>query len=98
MRQVSTFLILGFSLVSPWAQAADPAPVNKTQQQNKMAMCSKEADGKKGEERKTFMKECLSANKKDAQQNKMKTCNAEAKETGKKGDERKAFMSECLKK
>lgn len=30
------------------------------------------------------------------QQDKMKTCNAEAK--GKKGDERKAFMSECLKK
>jgi hypothetical protein len=55
MRQVSTFLILGFSLVSPWAQAADPAPVDKTQQQNKMAMCSKEADGKKGEERKAFM-------------------------------------------
>jgi hypothetical protein len=44
------------------------------------------------------MKECLSANKKETQQNKMKTCNAEAKETGKKGDERKAFMSECLKK
>jgi hypothetical protein len=30
------------------------------------------------------------------QQNKMKTCNADA--AGKKGDERKAFMSECLKK
>ena len=29
-----------------------------------------------------------------AQQNKMKTCNADA--TGKKGDERKAFMKECL--
>jgi hypothetical protein len=29
-----------------------------------------------------------------AQQNKMKTCNAEA--TGKKGDERKAFMKACL--
>lgn len=28
------------------------------------------------------------------QQNKMKTCNAEAKD--KKGDERKAFMKECL--
>lgn len=28
------------------------------------------------------------------QQDKMKTCNAEAK--GKKGDERKAFMKECL--
>jgi hypothetical protein len=42
------------------------------------------------------MKDCLSANKPEKQQNKMKTCNAEA--TGKKGDERKAFMSECLKK
>ena len=31
-----------------------------------------------------------------AQQEKMKSCNAEAK--GKKGDERKQFMSECLKK
>lgn len=30
------------------------------------------------------------------QQNKMKTCNAEAK--GKKGDERKKFMKECLSK
>jgi len=29
-----------------------------------------------------------------AQQNKMKTCNADA--AGKKGDERKAFMKECL--
>jgi hypothetical protein len=40
--------------------------------------------------------DCLSANKQEKQQNKMKTCNAEA--AGKKGDERKAFMSECLKK
>ena len=32
-----------------------------------------------------------------AQQNKMKTCNAEAKTQGLKGDERKAFMSSCLK-
>jgi hypothetical protein len=31
-----------------------------------------------------------------AQQNKMKTCNAEAKTKALKGDERKAFMSECL--
>jgi hypothetical protein len=33
-----------------------------------------------------------------AQQEKMKTCNAEAKEKALKGDERKKFMSECLKK
>ena len=61
-----------------------------------MAMCNKSAEGKKGDERKAFMKDCLSA-KKETQQSKMKTCNAEAKESGKKGDERKMFMSECLK-
>jgi psiF repeat len=33
-----------------------------------------------------------------AQQSKMKTCNATAKEKALKGAERKAFMSECLKK
>jgi psiF repeat len=32
-----------------------------------------------------------------AQQNRMKTCNAEAKAKSLKGDERKAFMSQCLK-
>jgi uncharacterized protein HemX len=32
------------------------------------------------------------------QQNKMKTCNADAKQQALKGDERKAFMKDCLKK
>jgi hypothetical protein len=32
-----------------------------------------------------------------AQQEKMKTCNAEAGKKGLKGDERKKFMSGCLK-
>jgi hypothetical protein len=78
----------------------------QTEQQNKMTACNKEATGKKGEDRKTFMKECLSNNPaaigkqpseaQKAQQDKMKTCNAEAK--GMKGDERKKFMSGCLKK
>lgn len=70
------------------------------EQQNKMATCNKEAGNKKGEERKAFMKTCLSnkpkvSEAKKVQQDKMKTCNAEAKD--KKGDERKKFMSECLK-
>ncbi len=95
MRHGLSILVLGWALTAGWAQAADPAPTDKTPQQNKMAMCNKEADGKKGDERKAFMKECLSA-KKDTQQSKMKTCNAEAGD--KKGDERKAFMSACLKK
>ncbi len=73
-----------------------------TEQQNKMGLCNKEAAGKKGDERKAFMKECLSKKPavaeeapKNTQQNKMVTCNKEA--AGKKGDERKQFMSECLK-
>ena len=33
-----------------------------------------------------------------AQQEKMKTCNADATAKALKGDERKAFMSTCLKK
>ena len=32
-----------------------------------------------------------------AQQNKMKTCNADAKTKDLKGDDRKKFMSDCLK-
>jgi hypothetical protein len=41
------------------------------------------------------MSSCLS-DKKKAQQEKMKTCNADAKEKNLKGDERKKFMSSCL--
>ena len=71
----------------------------KTAQQEKMSTCNAQAAGKKGDERKAFMKGCLSAKPAAApatQQEKMKVCNKEA--AGKKGDERKAFMSECLKK
>jgi hypothetical protein len=59
-----------------------------------MGECNKDAGDKKGDERKAFMKECLSA-KKTSQQDKMKKCNADAGD--KKGDERKKFMSSCLK-
>ncbi|QDZ29686.1 PsiF family protein [Noviherbaspirillum sp. UKPF54] len=72
-----------------------------TAQQQKMAACNKDAADKKGDERKAFMKECLSSKPKvsdaqKAQQEKMKSCNAEAKDM--KGADRKKFMSECLKK
>jgi hypothetical protein len=54
----------------------------------------------KGDERKAFMKECLSAkpakSAKTAQQEKMKACNKEAGEKSLKGDDRKKFMSTCL--
>lgn len=62
-------------------------------QQDRMKNCNKEAADLKGDERKAFMKECLSRDS-SAQQDKMKVCNKEAE--GLKGDERKAFMKECL--
>ncbi len=65
-------------------------------QQNKMTQCNKDAGDKKGDDRKAFMKTCLSAKKAPTQQDKMKTCNKDA--AGKKGDERKAFMKDCLSK
>ena len=77
--------------LSTSALAADKT---MTGQQSKMATCNQDAGAKKGDERKEFMKTCLSAGKM-SQQDKMKMCNKDA--TGKKGDERKAFMSHCLK-
>jgi hypothetical protein len=91
MKSILSVLALGLSLSLGVAHAADGDA--KTAQQSKMATCNADAGDKKGDERKTFMKSCLSA-KKATQQDKMKTCNVDAK--GKKGDERKSFMKECL--
>lgn len=93
---VASLFVFGLCL----ARFAIAAPA----QQNKMKSCNEEATAKglgegKGEERKAFMKECLSAKpakEGGTQQNKMKTCNKEAGEKNLKGDERKKFMSTCL--
>ncbi len=89
----------------------------ETEQQGKMKTCNADAAKKelKGDERKAFMKQCLSAKaeakpetaatpeakeEKKAmtpQQEKMKSCNADASAKSLKGDERKKFMSQCLK-
>ena len=92
MNKLLPIFTIGIALAFGAAHAQDKA---KTPQQEKMAACNKDADGKKGDERKAFMKSCLSA-KPVTQQSKMKTCNVAAGD--KKGDERKAFMSDCLKK
>jgi len=102
MKQLISFLALGLALAVGNAHAADDkAP---TGQQGKMKTCNADAKTKelKGDERKKFMSECLSAKAapaedgKTAQQSKMKTCNADAKTKELKGDERKKFMKECL--
>jgi len=106
MNKILTALLLSavFSVTSFAAHA-------KTAQQEKMGACNKEAATKtlKGDERKAFMKSCLSAKPATAAvtatpatpataakpQNAMTTCNKAA--TGKKGAERKKYMSSCLK-
>jgi len=92
---ISLVALAAFAFVgSAHALATGEAASAPTKQQTKMGTCNKDAGEKKGDERKAFMKECLSAKATPTQQEKMKTCNADAK--GKKGDERKAFMKECL--
>ena len=74
MRHSFSTVVLGLALVSGMAFAADPvkpvaapaaaasAPAaEKTPQQSKMATCNKEAEGKKGDERKAKMSACLKA-------------------------------------
>lgn len=96
MKKMIALLVMGLAF-------GVSATVFAGEQQNKMKTCNADAKGMKGDERKAFMKACLSKEGvpaaeagKPMQQNKMKTCNEEAK--GKTGDERKAFMSSCLKK
>jgi len=81
------------SLTAAFAAFAGPAPAAENSQQNKMTTCNQQAGDRKGDDRKAFMKTCLST-KKMTQQEKMTACNKEA--TGKKGDDRKAFMKQCL--
>lgn len=65
--------------------------------------CERSAADKKlaGAAKSSHIKKCMAdekagtGDKRTAQQERMKTCNVEAKD--KKGDERKKFMSECLK-
>jgi len=100
MRQLLTILACAAAFAATGAHAADAAK-HKTVQQEKMAACNKDAEGKKGDERKAFMSTCLSSKSSDAvkstaHQDKMKSCNHQA--AGKKGDEHKAFMKECLAK
>ena len=86
---VAALALAGFALA---AQATDEK--KPTAQQEKMSACNKDAGDKKGDERKAFMQQCLSAGATPSQQEKMKKCNEDAGD--KKGDERKAFMQHCL--
>ena len=104
MKHLYTAFVLSLGLCFACVGAYAKDEKAPTPQQSKMGDCNKEAKEKalKGDERKAFMKSCLSNKpaeaKKDLtpQQSKMGDCNKEAKEKTLKGDERKAFMKSCL--
>jgi hypothetical protein len=82
---------------------AAPAWSAQNSQQTKMTTCNADAKtkGLTGDDRKAFMKTCLSADAPapptgNSQQQKMKTCNADATAKALKGDDRKAYMKTCL--
>ena len=99
MKIQATMAALALGVALSVTFAATPAFADNSQQ-SKMTTCNKQAGDKKGDDRKAFMKSCLSATAPAAasgpmtQQEKMTACNKQA--TGKKGDDRKAFMKDCL--
>ena len=85
--------LFALAIVGVFAAVATPAFAENAQQE-RMKTCNTKAGDKKGDERKTFMKDCLSAEKK-TYDTKMGACNTKSK--GMKGDARKKFMSDCMK-
>jgi hypothetical protein len=104
MRRSMWMVAMGAMLALLAGQATLAQATHANSQQEKMTSCNADATAKglKGEERKSFMKSCLSdkaaapAAKSNSQQEKMKSCNADANARGLKGDDRKAFMKTCL--
>ena len=85
--------LLALAMIGAFVAVATPALAENAQQE-RMKTCNTKAGEKKGDERKAFMKDCLSAEKK-AYDSKMGACNTKSK--GLKGEEHKKFMSECMK-
>lgn len=64
MKTIIALAAIAAAFVTIPAAAAEPgAPQAK--QQNRMVTCNREATGKKGDERKAFMKQCLSGGNAD---------------------------------
>ncbi|GAA3997119.1 hypothetical protein GCM10022279_20970 [Comamonas faecalis] len=92
-----------FSVQAAEGDATAKKPLTPQQQRMKTCNADAKTQALKGDERKAFMKQCLSgktaapaAAQESTQQTRMKTCNAEAKTKQLAGDERKAFMKSCL--
>lgn len=90
MKQLMMALALAAFALS--AQAAEEK--KPTAQQGKMATCNKDAGDKKGDERKAFMKECLSA--KPAKAAASPACEKSADEKKLAGAARASHIKKCM--
>jgi len=86
--------LLAGMMVGALAMVATPVFAADNPQQMKMKECNTQAADKKGDERKAFMKTCLSAKPAKAE-SRIAMCNK--KTAGMKGDERAKAQSECMK-
>jgi hypothetical protein len=95
MNKLLSILAAAALVCAAPAFAADTKATNP--QQDKMKACNAQAADKKGDERKAFMKSCLSSApaKTMTQSEKMSMCNK--KTAGLKGDDRNKAQSECMK-
>ncbi len=104
-------LVCGSGMVYAQAMSKSGKPLTAQQTKMKACNAEAATKSLKGPERKTFMSTCLKsdsaaaaapmapaapASAKVTQQEKMKTCNAEAKTEALKGAARKTFMKTCL--
>jgi psiF repeat len=98
MKKVLTFgLVAMFACGPAFAADTKAADTKMTPQQEKMKTCNDQATDMKGDERKAFMKTCLSAKPAPPPkaESKMAMCNK--KTAGMKADERAKAQSECMK-
>lgn len=93
--------LVGCAVVWALSVTAALAQDKRIEADHKAASCVQEAKALKGEERDRAVAACLKGTEAThgahSQQEKMKTCNQEARERDLHGDERRAFMSSCLR-
>ena len=95
MKKLISLMAVAFAFsmsMSPVVHAADGDA--KTAQQSKMGTCNKDAEGKKGDERKAFMKECLSAKKEVSAPG--AACEKTSAEKKLAGAAKASFLKKCL--
>ena len=88
--------LFALTLLSLFASGGAYAAANDATnpQQDKMKACNASAGDKKGDDRKAYMKTCLSA-KPEKKESKMAMCNK--KTAGMNKDDRAKAQSECMK-